>query len=102
MPYEYGGKPIKLWTPATYRIEVEGHLEKSRSDRLGGMLITNLRRKDETTVTTLVGRIRDQAELAGVLNSLYEMHLPILTVEKITEENGEGGHDPDNPSEWGG
>jgi hypothetical protein len=31
---------------------------------------------DQSTVTTLTGRLRDQAELAGVLNSLYELHLP--------------------------
>jgi HPt (histidine-containing phosphotransfer) domain-containing protein len=29
-------KRIKLWTPATYRIEVEGHLAESWSDRLAG------------------------------------------------------------------
>jgi hypothetical protein len=26
----------------------------------------------------LTGRLKDQAQLAGVLNSLYELHLPIL------------------------
>mgnify|MGYP000514808751 CR=1 FL=1 len=30
-------KHLRLWTPATYRIEVEGHLDESRSDRLAGM-----------------------------------------------------------------
>jgi hypothetical protein len=33
-------KHIKLWTPATYRIEVERHLAESWSDRLAGMAIT--------------------------------------------------------------
>ncbi len=32
-------------------------------------------------VTELVGKVRDQAELAGALNKLYELHLPILLVE---------------------
>ena len=49
-------KHIKLWTPVTYRIEVEGHLAESWSDRLAGMLITTRKRLDQTTVTTLVGR----------------------------------------------
>ncbi len=67
-------KHIKLWTPATYRIEVEGHLAESWSDRLAGMRIATRKRADQTTVTTLIGRLRDQAELSGVLNSLYGLH----------------------------
>ena len=64
-------KRIKLWTPATYRIEVEGHLNESWSDRLAG--------------STMI-RLRDQAELSGVLNSLYDLHLCILKVEVVNEE----------------
>ena len=78
-------KHIKLWTPATYRIEVEGHLAESWSDRLAGMRITARKRLDQTTVTTLAGRLRDQAELSGVLNSLYDLHLSILSVEYLNE-----------------
>ena len=79
-------KHIKLWTPATYRIEVEGHLAESRSDRLAGMHITARKRLDQTTVTTLIGRLRDQAELSGVLNSLYDLHLSILSVEYLKDD----------------
>jgi len=75
---------IKLWTPATYRIEVEGHLNESLSDCLAGMRITARKRADQTTMTTLVGRLKDQAELSGVLNSLYDLHhLSILKVEVV-------------------
>jgi len=42
--------------------------------------------KEQTPVTTLVGRVRDQAELIGVLNSLYELHLPLLSVELLDGE----------------
>ena len=84
MPDNFTEKHLKLWTPATYRIEVEGHLDESWSDRLGGLRIRSRQRADESTVTTLSGRMRDQAELAGVLNSLYELHLPILKVEVLT------------------
>jgi hypothetical protein len=37
-------------------------------------------------VTTLVGRLRDQAELSGVLNSLYDLHLSILKVERVNDD----------------
>jgi len=45
------------------------------------MNITINHREDRGTLATLVGRLQDQAELAGVLNTLYEMHLPLLSVE---------------------
>ena len=79
-------KHIKLWTPATYRIEVEGHLNESWSDRLAGMRITTRNRADQSFVTTLIGRLRDQAELSGLLNSLYDLHLAILKVEVVNGE----------------
>ena len=83
MTQNSNGKNIKLWTPATYRIEVAGHLAESRSDRLAGMRITTRKKSDQATVTTLDGRLRDQAELSGVLNRLYDMHLSILKVEVV-------------------
>ena len=79
-------KRIKLWTPATYRIEVDGYLNESWSDRLSGMRITTRNRADQTSVTTLIGRLRDQAELSGVLNSLYDLHQSILKVEVVNSE----------------
>ena len=50
------------------------------------MRITARKRADQTTGTTLVGRLRDQAELSGVLNSLYDLHLSILKVEVVDGE----------------
>lgn len=79
-------KQIRLWTPATYRIEVEGHLTELWSNRLAGMQITSCTRLDQTSVTTLVGQLRDQAELSGVLNSLYDLHLSIQKVEVVNGE----------------
>ena len=89
---------LKLSTPAAYRIEVEGEVPESWSDRLGGMRITTRQRKDQTTVTTLIGWVRDQAELSVVLNTLYELHLPILSVKILAEDN-DAQKDPDKPAE---
>ena len=86
MPHEFEGKYLKLWTPATYRIKVQGILDDSWSDRLAGMTITTSSQGDQAPVTTLVGLLRDQAELSGVLNTLYELHLSLLAVEILTDE----------------
>jgi hypothetical protein len=49
------------------------------------MTITNTERNDCATRTILVGPMLDQAELSGVLDTLYGLHLPIITVEKVDE-----------------
>lgn len=80
-----GNKHLQPWLPATYRIKVEGLLDESWSDRFAGMQIESRNRADQSVVTCLIGRVMDQSELSGVLNSLVEMHLPILLVEHLPE-----------------
>lgn len=74
-------KGMKLDTPATYRIRVQGCLDECWSDRLGGMVITSAFTSDKEPMAILVGNLIDQAALAGVLSELYELHLPLLSVE---------------------
>ena len=69
--------------PGTYRIRVIGYLDESWSDRFAGLHITESSPKDQGPVTSLVGQLRDQAELAGVLDTLYELHLALLSVEYL-------------------
>lgn len=77
---------IKFDKPATYRITVQGQIHEHYSECFGGMRFTTSPGTDHTTVTILTGRLSDQAELAGILNSLYELHLPIRTVTLIKED----------------
>ncbi len=82
-------KSFRFDKPATYQICVKGSLDDTWSDRLAGMDITSSRAGCKDTVTTLVGTLRDQAELMGVLNNLYEMHLLLLTVEILVRDQGD-------------
>jgi len=83
MPKSEMSKSYTFDRPGNYRIRVQGFLDESWSDRLAGLHITTSRIGDEKPVTALVGRVRDQAELAGVLNTLYELHLMLLSVEYL-------------------
>jgi hypothetical protein len=77
-----GANRFTFDSPATYQICVQGQIDPSWSDRLGGMAI--FPDTLETTghpATTLEGELSDQAALAGVLNTLYELHLPVLSVK---------------------
>ena len=85
-------KRLTLGMPATYRIRVQGFLEKRWAERLGGMNISARSREGQVPVTVLVGRMRDQAELLGAVNSLYELHLPILSVEILSSEEPDLGY----------
>jgi hypothetical protein len=76
--------------PAIYQIRVRGRLSATWSDRVGGMQITEVRGPDEQPETILVGRLADQAMLAGILNSLYELHLPVLSADCIDSEDVSG------------
>ncbi len=77
-------KGLRPGTAATYRIGVQGILDESWSDRLGGMTImVNSEPVNEAPATTLFGHLRDQVDLIGVLNTLYDLHLPLLSVEYL-------------------
>ena len=69
--------------PGNYRIRVEGFLDKKWSAILGGLRITTSTRGDQKQVTVLEGLMRDQAELAGVLSTIYQRHLTLLSVEHL-------------------
>ncbi len=82
MPNPQDRKSFPFSRPGNYRIRVLGSLDESWSERLGGLRITACEPKDQDgPVTELVGKVRDQAELAGLLNSLYELHLTLASVE---------------------
>jgi hypothetical protein len=76
-------KSVFFNRPGKYRIRAHGFLDKSWSERLGGLRIATNSLKGQGSVTELVGQVRDQAELAGVLNTLYELHLALLSVDYL-------------------
>lgn len=74
-------KGLKIDTAATYQICIQGFLDKSWSDRMGGVAIQVQSSPGEAPITVLTGAFQDQAALAGVLNTLYDLGLPLLSVE---------------------
>jgi hypothetical protein len=73
-------KAIPFDRPATYQIVVQGRLDPNWSDLMGGMATCLTVSESTQMVTTLQGELSDQAALHGVLNSLYELHLTVLSV----------------------
>jgi len=84
-------KPNQFDCPATYQIIVLGWIDVSSSDVLGEMTICQSTMDANSLVTTtLEGELSDQAALAGVLNTLYELHLPVLSVLCLSYPPGHG------------
>ena len=72
-----------LFESARYRICIVGYLDTSWSEYCGGMTIEHVSDPKFNTITLLTGRLIDQSALMGVLNSLYDIGCPILSVEYI-------------------
>ena len=73
---EFGG-------PVRYRVVVEGELAAQWEDRLGDLTITTTMAGDGVAHTTLSGLFADQAAFNGLIEILYDLHLPIIRVEQI-------------------
>ncbi len=80
MSTEPESEQVSFDAPASYQIRIRGRIKRTWSDRFEGMTITVVESESEPVVTVLEGRLLDQAALAGVLNTLYELHLPVLEV----------------------
>jgi hypothetical protein len=76
-------KGLTLDASATYTIRIQGYLGESWIDYLDGVSIQVQSRPDEAPVTVVTGEFQDQAALAGALGFLYDLGLPLLSVECI-------------------
>ncbi len=61
-----------------FEIHVKGHLGSQWSDWLGGLQVRLL----DNGEMILAGCLADQAALMGLLNRLYGLNLPLLSVSK--------------------
>jgi hypothetical protein len=76
-------KGLTCDTAAVYEIRVQGSLDVSWSDRMNGVDIQVQHLPDAAPVTLLTGHFVDQAALAGVLSTLFDLHYPLLSVRVL-------------------
>jgi hypothetical protein len=87
MKHKNTSSNVTMHKPAIYRICIRGHLAVDMSDQISGMQITEVSGENGKVETILVGRLVDQAALSGVLNSLYELHLPVLSADCVDADS---------------
>jgi hypothetical protein len=92
-------KVLSFSEPVLYRIAVQGHIRMDMAACLGHMRVISTDCTVPPGVTILNGELRDQAELSGILNTLYDMHLPVLQVTVLDAEDLDETHDvPELPT----
>lgn len=64
-------------------IRVRGHLQDRWADRFGGLTIV----LEENGDTTMTGPIVDQAALHGLLKKVRDLGLPLLSVNRVSDDN---------------
>lgn len=74
-------EPLTLDRPAVYRIEVQGRINGD----LGRWMEQRTVAAGEggCTITVIVARVIDQAELHGILQALYSLGLPLLSLARL-------------------
>jgi hypothetical protein len=77
--------------PTIYRIRVQGHIDAGRAERLGNLSVVH----EEGGVTTLIGPVEDQAALYGIIVSLRDMGLELLSVERLGSNNTSEAAEPE-------
>ena len=79
---QWSSRPL----PAVYRFVVSGRVGATWRARLDGMRI-DVHESPNGAHTVLEGLIRDRAELAGILNTLNDLHLTLLRAEVVGDES---------------
>jgi hypothetical protein len=80
---------VRCNSPASYRIRILGCLDKTWASRMGGMSVVRDAGVGDRDVTSLEGEVPDQAALFGILKTIYDLRLPLLSVELVAPGNGE-------------
>ena len=69
--------------PAVYRIRSQGALDAGSSGRVWGMTVAVSDDPNAPLVTTLTGTLPNQDALESVLQTLYTLGLPLLSLEYL-------------------
>ena len=75
-----------MYRAADYCITVSGAIDENWFDYHDHMVVEEVDVGKKRPLTTLTGQVTDQAALMGILNHLYDLQLPIVSVKHLIEE----------------
>ena len=65
--------------PGVYEIRLKGHLDERWAERFAGLTFS----RDDDGTTVLFGPVVDQAALYGLLRTVRDLGLPLLSVMEV-------------------
>jgi len=71
---------------ASYEVVTFGACDSSSLKELLGLDVEVLKKDKESYTLKIRGVMRDQAALSGLLNTLYELRLTVLSVNLVEDE----------------
>ena len=72
--------------PAHYEVWIQGHLDPSWISQMTVDTIRRIPEAEGGPITMLTATFRDQAELHGLLNRIYNLNLPLLALRSTGED----------------
>ncbi len=72
-----------MWGPIAYLIRITGILSDTWAAEYAAMNIAVEIDASRPNTTTLVGTLKDQAQLIGLITHLYDQGYPIIAVEYL-------------------
>ena len=70
--------------PAIYKIVAQGKIDYKLADRMLTLQVNVEKGEGQKYYSTLIGKIDDQAALSGILNTLYDMHITVISVQMLS------------------
>jgi predicted oxidoreductase len=66
---------------SVYQLTVEGDMDQLKVKDMTGMMVSEL---DGGRLFTITGKVQDQSSLNGLINTLYNMRLSVISIIKIS------------------
>ncbi len=79
------GAPAEYHEPARYEIRLKGHLDARWAERFADLSFSH----DSDGTTILAGLVVDQAALHGLLRTVRDLGLPLLSVLHVGPEGAD-------------
>jgi hypothetical protein len=86
---------LKFRGRSIYEIKIQNHLGEKGERWFEGMTVTKCVDEEGTPLTILTGLIRDQAALHGLLTTIRDMNLTLISVNRISTETEDDSARPD-------
>ena len=74
-------------SPGIYRIEVVGRFPSNWDDRFGcTQVLSSFLNNSRKGLASLQGKVSNQTELAGILNSFFEINSSLLSIQYLGKD----------------